>query len=57
MVWPFFCRKRGRHLSRNVSNWILSTLCIFMCHFDMMDMSDNCKRFCQLFSNINQHGQ
>ena len=42
MVRHLFCRKRGRHSSRNVSNWILSTLCTFMCYFGMMDMSDNC---------------
>ena len=49
MVSPFFCRKRERASLGNVSNWILSTSCIFMCYFGMIDMSDNCLIYGVLF--------
>ena len=49
MVSPFFCRKRGRDSLGNVSNWILSTSCIFMCYFSMIDMNDTCLIYGVLF--------
>ena len=42
MVSPLFCRKRQEASLGNMSNWIPSTLCIFVCYFGMIDMSDNC---------------
>ena len=42
MASPLFYRKRKEASSGDVSNWILSTLCIFMCYFGMIDMTDNC---------------
>ena len=45
MVRPLFCRRQRRHSLRNMSNWILFTLCIFMCYFGVMDMGDNCCLF------------
>ena len=44
---PFFCRKREEASLGNMSNWILSTSCIFMCYFGVM--SDNCLIYGVLF--------
>ena len=49
MVSPFICRKREEASLGDVSNWILFTLCIFMCYFGMIDMSDKCLIYGVLF--------